>query len=1657
MTRATRIHSPSPSPDPPPPAAPVLPDLLSRAAAAHPHLPALADGARRYDHRRLDAAAARIADRLHRLGIARGDRVAVLGPRDARLIALLHGVLRSGAAAVPVDPGWSAADTERRLRTVQAALALTADDAAPAPAACPTETVDLDAEEAAHAGAPGEPPPGAGPRPQDPAYLSFTSGSNGEPKAVAVTHANAAHYALSLRRRLGWGEAEAPRIAHVTTLAADLGHTSWLLAPVTAGSVQVLPDRLVRDPEGFWAELHRTGVSVLKTTPSHLAALLEGRPPGAPALRALILGGETLTRSLAARLLDEGVAERVANHYGPTETTIGAACFLAGASAELPEDEATVPIGTAIGGGALHLLDAAGEPVPDGAAGELHIGGRGVSAGYHGRPEETGRRFFDHRGERVYRTGDLCRRRPEGDLVFLGRADRQVKIRGFRVDLAGVERAIEEFPGVGRAAVVLRTTPAGARPAAAVRLTDGRAEEDALAALRAHLHDRLPEYAVPRPLLALRELPLGPNGKVDAERLGAIVDGALEERAFRPEAERGAGPGGADREPTARAIARLWADALGLPGVDPHADVLELGGDSILAMYTIAFLRRRGHTAAFDDFYRNPTPSGLAAAVHEARPAERPAAPVRSGEARPAPAQRWLFRTVPDPRHWNQSALLACGVRVDPAALSAAVREVLRRHPALRRPIGPQGPGEPRPAEDLEAVTFSPVRGAADAVAETVEGTCAELHRALDPESGLLLRVHLFSGGPGVRDRIALIAHHLAVDGVSWRILLDDLAAAYRAALRGEEAGLPPTADFYRWAADRPPTPDPADAAPQASDPADGAPAEGATVAPAPAVGASGTSGPADGASAAPGQADGTPAVPGPADGATAAPAPADGASAAPGQADGTPAVPGPADGAPGAAAAAGPALPVEGAGGDPEPAALVWELGADATARLTARHGRGQRLEAVLLSAFAAAVADRTGLDAVGIEVETHGRGAAQGGGDHPDTVGWFTAVKRVLLERGTGDRARAAERAVREAPELPMDTPGPRPETGFNFLGAFNPPDEPALEWTPAREHAGTARPPAGDLLQRLRMTARIVGGRLVADLVYAWPGTSHPGADRIMAAFAAAVAAEAGAEAPAHARSGASTSGQVMLTGPARRPPPPSTEALRAADSSARRPPPPSTEALRAADSSARRPPPPSTEALRAADPSARRPPPPSTEALRAADSSARRPQPSSDEVFGGAVRPARRAQGPSSEGLRAADRSARRSQASSEEALGGADLSARRPPPSSDEALRAAGPSGRPRAAHQAVREAPRVLLTGATGYLGGHLLDALTERGARVTCLVRGERDADAARRIGGVRAGTDAVAGDIDREGLGLSPEALAGLRDVQCVVHAAADVRLVAPPAELERTNTAAVRRLLAWIDAEIPGAALHHLSTLAVSGAVDGPPRRFAEVDLRIGQSFRTPYERTKFEAEEAVRAWAASGRRCYVHRSGHVAAHSRTGAFQHNIADNRVYQLIRGYVLAGAAPRRPEEEFAFSHADTVAAGIAALALHPHAAPGAYHVETPHTVPHDELVAWTAAFGYPIELTGDDGFAAATARAERTRPVEARLAAAWSQAAARNVAVDRSRTVSALERLGVRFAPPTPQWWGSALSWAVGAGFLPPPEGSGRRRRPPGAGHRR
>ncbi|QKV97349.1 AMP-binding protein [Streptomyces sp. NA02950] len=1380
-------------------------DLLARQARIYPTRIALTDGARVLSYRVLDGLASHVADRLRAGGVGRGERVVLAGARDARMFALLYGAFRAGAAAVLVSDGWDARELLRRLDAVTASRVVTTDPTVEIPGAVPVEFYDIDAVSATDLPDLPDLPDLADLPDQDAdpgtagelAYLSFTSGSAGRPKAVAVSHANALHYAFSLRERLGFMEADEPCMAHVTPLAADLGHTAWLLALATAGRVHVVSDALTREPQQFWRSLWEAGVSCVKTTPSHLMALLEARPTSQPRIPTLILGGESLSRSLAADLLGNDVAGRVVNHYGPTETTVGATCFIASDTTDMPAEEATVPIGTPIGAATVRILDPEGGEERGQRPGELLIGGAGVAVGYYNQPDTTARHFIDHQGDRMYRTGDVCRRRADGNLVFIGRSDRQVKIRGFRVDPSEIERAIDSHPDALQSAVIVRKAPAGDQLFAAVRVSGNRPPHHIVDPLRTYLRGLLPEHAVPAQIIAVRRFPVGPSGKLDTASLSAKVNEIIEQRARAPVAALGGTPR-RDTADLAEDLAKLWSDALGISGLGTDVDVFTLGGDSILAMRTVAFLRRRGCDITVEDVYRNPTCTLLSQAARRSGETPLSPSPSSAGDRTLAPPQRWFFRQpIREPHRWNQTVVLLCRESVDPPALSEAIVAVLHKHPVLRQPIGAAGPiGDPRRAPDLNVLTFSFLPATPTEISAAVNEMGGALQDGLDLEAGRLVRGHLFIGGRGIDDRLVITVHHLAVDGVSWRIIFNDLAAAYAQARAGQTPRFTSSGDYYQWAKIVTPSRT-ADLSPRT----------------------------------------------------------------------------------------------VPRAGGHaPRPAALTWGLDEVATTVLTARCGQAHDLEAVLLAAFGDGLRTWSAQREVTVEVETHGRDEA----DYMDTVGWFTAVKRVRIDLvgadEAHDRTRDIERGVHQAPQLPMDTAGPRPNVGFNFLGTFRLPEEQSLRWTVATETAGAARCPSGDPLYDVRLTARIIHGKLVTDLVYDESKVAADRAEGIFTAFSHGVAARAGlAEVPPLVVSPISTSGAVLHLG---------TVAQQ------------------------------------------------------------------------------------------------------------------------------------QPRL--EAVHEPVPVLLTGATGYLGGHVLTELVSRGAHVTCLVRGERD-EAMRRVEPLRGAVDIVVGDITEENLGLSQAEAATARDARVIVHAAADVRLVAPPAELERTNTEGVRRLLSWIDAGRADVRLHHVSTLAVAGHVDGSVRRFSQADLSIGQSFRNPYERTKYDAEELIRSWTAQGRQVYIHRSGHVAAHSRTGAFQHNIDNNRIYQIIHDYVQAGVAPHRPSVTFAFSHVDTVAAAMTAIALHPYAAPGVYHIETPHEVHHDELVRWLVDYGYPVRLVDESAFGATTG-----------LAALWSQLERQNVVIERTRTASALERLGVRFAEPTRQWWSAALDWAVDVGFLPPPHGA-------------
>jgi amino acid adenylation domain-containing protein len=636
------------------------------------------------------------------------------------------------------------------------------------------------------------------------AYLTLTSGSTGRPKAVMVSHGNVAHYADALVERLGLAPDQDLRFAQVTTLAADLGYTAIFPTLLVGGEIVIAPDSIIRQPDAFWTWVRRHRISAVKTTPSHFQALLEARRRSSWTFAKLILGGERLSLALAREILASGCTETLVNHYGPSETTIGVCCHVMRSEHDFAGWRETVPIGSSFGRGELTLKDASREP--DGCeVGELVVCGPGVSLGYFGRPDLTAERFELRGGEtHGYRTGDICRRSRSGVLQFLGRKDRQIKVRGFIVSPPEVEAVIEDLPGVRKAAVLASEHEGMVRLACAIELE--RDPQDLVAAVaefRDALKERLPHWMVPSRILPLRSMPLTPNGKLDYAAIEELVKA-------RPDGLEGdAHP---DCEPDAahhpqvtlaKRIAEVWSDLLGVPPLPLEADIFAAGADSIMLMRSVARLRAEEWRTTLLDIHEHPTPLALATYLL-AKPAKADALPIRvSGERVLSPMQGWFFGLgLDDPDHFNQSVLLRSSSAVDPVALCKAVRLLCERHELLCQSFKGPLPGAVRRESALAAfgITMLPVDVAGRE--RVISSVSAELHRSLRLSHGTVTKVHLFKSEDGAGDRILLVVHHLATDGVSWRILLEELGAAYTACLAGKVLKLPAPASFWDWTAE---------------------------------------------------------------------------------------------------------------------------------------------------------------------------------------------------------------------------------------------------------------------------------------------------------------------------------------------------------------------------------------------------------------------------------------------------------------------------------------------------------------------------------------------------------------------------------------------------------------------------------------------------------------------------------------------------------------------------------------------------------------------------------------------------------------------------------------------------------------------------------------
>jgi len=750
---------------------------------------ALEMGAERWTYRRLIGSARLLARHLRELGVGPDSIVGLCAERSPALIVGILAVLEAGGAWLPLDPAnppermaFQLDDAEARVLLIQEPLV----DRLPRLSAEGRHVVVLDDrwDTGEDIGQPLE----TGVSPDNLAFIIYTSGSTGQPKAVMLTHRGICNRIRWAKDTYGLGE----RDAFLQKASIGFDVSVWeTFAPLISGARLVLSEP-GRQGDGAYlvSAIREHGITVIDFVPPMLPAFLaEEDVETCVSLRQIVTGGDTLTPELRDRTLAR-LPIPLDNTYGPTEITIDNTRWVCAPGQGQTTDR--VPIGRPISNTRLYVVDAELRLAPVGVAGELLAGGAGVTRGYLRRPDLTAQGFVPdpfggEPGERLYRTGDVVRWLPDGSLDILGRRDHQVKIRGFRIELGEIEATLVALPGVREAVVVVREEKGDRRLVAYVA---GDATAEALRHdLWEQLRERLPDYMVPAVFVTLAALPLTVNGKVDRKALPA------------PELPGGEETYVAPRTREEEILAAVWADVLRLPRVGVNDNFFELGGDSILSVQIVARARQAGLGFTVRQIFEHQTVAGLALYVTAMDPAGPPLpgqGPV-TGEVPLTPIQRWFFdEGFADPHHFNHALLLEPREPLSPAALEKAMAAVVEHHDALRmRFAGAHQENAPaEPVTPFHQIDFSGLP--AIRRDEAFEQAATEIQTGFDLTAGPLTRLCLFHGEPV---RLLWVTHHLVVDGVSWRLLLEDLEGAYRQAAQGLLPILPPkTTSFQEWA-----------------------------------------------------------------------------------------------------------------------------------------------------------------------------------------------------------------------------------------------------------------------------------------------------------------------------------------------------------------------------------------------------------------------------------------------------------------------------------------------------------------------------------------------------------------------------------------------------------------------------------------------------------------------------------------------------------------------------------------------------------------------------------------------------------------------------------------------------------------------------------------
>lgn len=761
--------------------------LFEEQAERTPDAIALVYEDRQLSYRELNEQANRLAHGLIQRGVRPDTPVGICAERSIEMVIGMLGVLKAGGAYLPLDPDYPKERLQAMLEDARTNWILMQSRFADCFPAFSGEILRLDAEfswlpESADHN------PDLSVAGESLAYVLFTSGSTGRPKGVGIPHAGVRNRLLWMQQRFRLDGSDA--VLQKTPYSFDVSVWEFFW-PLLAGARLVMLDPGAhKEPERLAAAIRRHHITTVHFVPSMLGAFLDTVDIGlCRSLRRVICSGEALSTELQKRFFERSGAE-LHNLYGPTEASIDVTAWAC------ERGKSAVPIGHPIANTRIYLLDACLNPVPIGVPGELYIGGVQLARGYLNRPDLTAERFlpnpFGETGGRLYRTGDLARFRSDGAIEYLGRIDQQVKIRGFRIELGEIEAKLREHASIREAVAIVREDYPGDRRLVAYLVSDSAQSVDTKS-LREFLGKALPEYMIPAAFVLLDKLPVTANGKLNRKALPMPNIGSqFVDRYVAP------------RNPTEKVLAEIWAELLRVERVGIHDNFFGLAGDSILAIQVVSRARQAGLHLTPRQLFQHQTVAELAAVAGRTECSPSGYEPV-SGEVPLSPIQRWFFDlNLQNRHHWNQAVLLEVRMPLDPAALERAVHHLIVHHDALRFRFTPED-GDWRQTGSVEEspsifrrVNLSGVPEAMQT--EQIEAECTRWQASLNLGEGPLLRAVWFDLGESRNSRLLIVVHHLVVDGVSWRILLEDLQTAYRQIASGETVALPPkTMSFQSW------------------------------------------------------------------------------------------------------------------------------------------------------------------------------------------------------------------------------------------------------------------------------------------------------------------------------------------------------------------------------------------------------------------------------------------------------------------------------------------------------------------------------------------------------------------------------------------------------------------------------------------------------------------------------------------------------------------------------------------------------------------------------------------------------------------------------------------------------------------------------------------